>query len=201
MTITLSSLALPIMPLLILSLLRLHSPVDKGSFLRTLSSTPNLDIVFASEPRYSVIRPSKIDIGILTTTPWDLLLLLRGSIPASVQGRIAAEYRITVGIPSRILLTYPSRNAKLLAEAPNVSLTGSLEKAQERMRDSAQNLELSPDLLRFMDELTAEYGEKPVTMLNLLNFEREGKGAYYRYGQVWPHLILISVVVVGLRDS
>ena len=52
------------------------------------------------------------------------------------------------------------------------------------MKDSAQNLELSPDLLRFMDELTAEYGEKPVTMLNLLNFEREGKGAYYRYGQV-----------------
>ncbi|KAL9117000.1 MAG: hypothetical protein Q9187_006467, partial [Circinaria calcarea] len=170
------------MPLLTLSLLRLHNPPDKASLLRTLSSIPDF-LVLASEPRYSVIRPSKIDVSILTATPWDLLLLLHGPIPISVQYLIAAEYTVTAGIPSRLLSTYPSRNAKLLAEAPNVKLTGALEKAQERVKDSAQNLELSPDLLRFMDELTAEYGEKPVTMLNLLNFKREGKGAYYRYGQ------------------
>ena len=173
------------MPLLTLHLLRLHNPSDKPFLLRTLSSNPSLELVLASEPRYPVIRPSKIDVSILTSTAWDLLLLLRrGTLPSPVQNLIAAEYKLTVGIPSKLLSTYPSRNAKLLVEAPNVKLTGSLEKAQDRMKESAQNLELSPDLLKFMDELTEEYGEKPVTMLNLLNFEREGKGAYHRYGQV-----------------
>lgn len=172
------------MPLLTLHLLHLHNPLDKPSLLRTLSSTPSLGLILASETRYPVIRPSKIDVSILTTTPWDLLLLVRGPLPESVHGLIVAEYKLIVGIPSKLLSTYPSRNAKLLVEAPNIKLTGSLEKAQERMKDSAQSLELSPDLLKFMDELTKEYGEKPVTMLNLLNFEREGKGGYYRYGQM-----------------
>lgn len=91
-----------------------------------------------------------------------------------------------MGIPSALVKRYPEHNAKLIADAPNVTLTGALAKAQEKVKDDAQNLELSPELLAFMEELTATYGDKPVTMLNLLQFREGGKGGYYKYGQVCP---------------
>lgn len=89
-----------------------------------------------------------------------------------------------MGVPSKLVNRYPDYNAKLIAEAPNIRLTGALEKAQKMVKDDAQNLELSPELLAFMEELTETYGDRPVTMLNLLQFKEGGKQSYYKYGQV-----------------
>ena len=183
------------MPLTSLHLVRFHDPTRKQAFLQALTSTPRLELILASEPRFLVIRPSGTDTSILLPTDaanqahWHLLLLLKSThqnIPSSLKETfVASEYVVQVGIPSKILFTYPDRNAKLCVDAPNVRLTGSLERARDRkVKDSAQSLELSPDLLSFADHLTKEYGNKPVTMLNLLSFREGGKEKYYQYGQV-----------------
>ena len=183
------------MPLLSLYLIRFHDPTRKQAFLKALYSISDLELVVASEPHHLVIRPSNTDIHTLLPTndslsvQWHLLLLLNGSnqtLPNSLKKEfIALEYTLQVGIPSKIISTYSDRNAKLCVDAPNVRLTGSLERARDHMmNDSAQSLELSPDLLQFADQLTKEYGSKPVTMLNLLSFREGGKEKYYQYGQV-----------------
>lgn len=53
------------------------------------------------------------------------------------------------------------------------------------MKESGQDLELSPDLLRFMEGMEREEGPQPVTMLNLLSFLPDGKPKYYQYGQAF----------------
>lgn len=86
-----------------------------------------------------------------------------------------------MGIPSKLISTLSSRDVKLKREAASVPLTGALDAARGKL--SSQNLELSPDLLKFMDELLKTH-DKPVTMLNLLHFQPGGKPEYYKYGQV-----------------
>ncbi len=175
------------MPLLTLHLLRLSPNKPLPVFIQQLQQIPSIEVIVASQPRHLVIQPTVLDVQTLTSEKWDLLLLLRSpsaALPTPVRSSIAAEYKIAVGVPSKLLARYPEHNAKLITDAPNVKLTGALERAQEKVKDSAQNLELSPELLEFMDELTRTYGDKPVTMLNLLHFNQDGKQSYYKYGQV-----------------
>lgn len=173
------------MPLLTLHLLRLAHPVSVESFLGQLTNTaPAIDIVVASRPRHYVIHTEILDKSSLTNTPWDLMLLVRtsdGNLPESARTQVEEEYKVIVGIPSKLLAAYPEKDHKLKKNAKYAQLTGSLEKA--RVPESSQNLELSPDLLKFMDELMKEY-DGPVTMLNLLHFNEGGKPEYYKYGQV-----------------
>lgn len=175
------------MPLLTLHLLRLTSTKTVPAFIQDVHSHPTITLILASEPRHLVIKPTHLDVSPLTTTKWDLLVLLRSpssTLPAPLQSSVTSEYKLTVGVPSKLVSRYPDHNAKLIAEAPNVKLTGALAKAQEMVKDDGQNLELSPELLAFMEELTETYGDKPVTMLNLLQFNQGGKQDYYKYGQV-----------------
>ena len=175
----------PKMPLATLHLLRLVTSTTIPAFLQKIYRTPSVTLLLASQPQYTVIKPTKLDTNILDTD-FDLLLLLKtpdAALPHSFRPLITVEYKVTVGIPSRILDHYSEHNAKLYADAPNAKLTGALEQAQKRVRKDAQNLELSPDMLRFMDELTRDYGNKPVTMLNLLCFNEGGKPSYAKYGQ------------------
>lgn len=172
------------MPLLTLHLLSLQPGTDVKAFVQSVQSSPDVEVVVASRPRHFVIRPEKIDVNPLTIRKWDLMLLLRSpenGIPPKLRSLISAEYSVNVGIPSKLLKTYPQRDAKLKQEASSAPLTGALEKA--RNKPSSQSLELSPDLLAFMDQLMKEH-DKPVTMLNLLHFQPNGKPEYYKYGQV-----------------
>lgn len=91
-----------------------------------------------------------------------------------------------MGIPGKLLSAYPEKNARLIKEAPSAGLTGSLD--NPKMPDSSQNLELSPDMLEFMEQLLKEH-TGPVTMLNLLKFKPNGKQSYYEYGQ---HFIKVA---------
>ncbi|KAK2743763.1 hypothetical protein FQN57_004700 [Myotisia sp. PD_48] len=182
------------MPLLTLHLLRLQPAIDIREFVRNVRNTAGVEVVVASRARRFIIQPSTLDVDHLTRQKWDLLLLLRSTvdpkdtellsgpsiIPPTLQTAISDEYWLHAGIPSRLLAHYPELDTKLKQEAASVPLTGSLDEA--RSKSSSQNLELSPALVAFMDELVKEH-DKPVTMLNLLHFHPGGKQGYFKYGQ------------------
>ena len=176
------------MPALTLHLFSLAVPPQ--TFIQRLRQH-QVEVVVTSRPQYIVIQPSVLDKNVLTSHKWDLLAVLRipgdgATLPSDLQNVVRDEYRILVGIPSKLLASYPERDAKLKRETASIPLTGSLEQAQSQARSSSQNLEVSPDLLAFMDRLTKEYGDKPVTMLNLLHFHHpNGKQSYYQYGQAF----------------
>jgi hypothetical protein len=180
------------MPAATLHLLTLTKSTTPQSFLHTLKQSPNIKIIVASHPRHIVIHPTILDKNPLATTPWDLLILLTTTnnntvpIPPSLRRDITAEYKLTTGIPSKLLSTYPTRNETLNQSAPSIPLTGSLDKLlAEETKESSQNLEVSPQLLRFMTELDKSH-TGPVTMLNLLHFHHpDGKKSYYQYGQAF----------------
>jgi hypothetical protein len=178
------------MPLLTLHLLSLAPGTEPKGFANSLRSSPavNADVIVASHPRRPVVRPNILDTDRLLNTKWDLLVLLRPrsaraspSLKPLFAGTIREEYFLYTGIPSKLLSTFPAEDARLKREAATAPMTGALEEA--RGKQSSQNLELSPDLLGFMDELTKVH-DKPVTMLNLLHFHPNGKPEYYKYGQV-----------------
>ncbi|KAH0287007.1 hypothetical protein M436DRAFT_38510 [Aureobasidium namibiae CBS 147.97] len=171
------------MPLLNFHLLRLNDDIQPQTFLTHLQKAdPSIKVIVASKPRHFVVKATTQDADILNK-PWDLMLLLQGSkdsLPQSVLQHISSKYSLPVGIPGKLLSAYPEKNARLIKEAPSAGLTGSLD--NPKMPDSSQNLELSPDMLEFMEQLLKEH-DGPVTMLNLLKFKPDGKQSYYQYGQ------------------
>ncbi|KAJ5776404.1 uncharacterized protein N7511_001415 [Penicillium nucicola] len=182
------------MPALTLHLLAIAPPTTPESFVAQLSKSPEARIIVASRPRHTVVHPTILDKHPLTNTKWDLLLLLQPTnpatpstnpIPASLQDAIKSEYKLTAGIPSKLLSTYPEKD-KTLKSTPQPPLTGSLSKAlSKESKSTSQNLELSPDLIAFMDELCKTH-TGPVTMLNLLHFNHpHGKKSYFNYGQAF----------------
>lgn len=178
------------MPLATLHLLRLRDPFSIPAFIQQLQQSPSISVILASKPRYHVIKAAKLDADTLNSA-WDLLLLLQtpdANLPKALRTQVLSEYKLTVGVPSRILKNYPEHNVKLVIEAPNVKLTGALERSQQQTKKDAQNLELSRDLLQFMEQLTQEYGDRPVTMLNLLWFTEDGKPSYAKYGQAFKEV-------------
>lgn len=173
------------MPALTLHLISFKDPsLDPRVFVDKLRASRDVHVVVASRPRHIVVHPGALDGNPLATKKWDLMLLLQGSpIPAHLQSDISAEYRVLAGIPSKLLATYRERDAQLKQSAPP-PLTGSLEELRRSSKQTSQNLEVSPDLLAFMDSLSVEH-DKPVTMLNLLQFHHpDGKKNYFDYGQV-----------------
>lgn len=183
------------MPVATLHLLSLTKSTSPQSFLHQLNQSPDIKIIVASRPRHVVVHPNILDKNPLATEPWDLLVLLTTTqptttssdpIPPKLRQTITAEYKLTTGIPSKLLSTYRARDAQLKQNASSISLTGSLDKVlREGSKESSQNLEVSPELLEFMDQLTKTH-TGPVTMLNLLHFRHPGgKKSYYQYGQAF----------------
>lgn len=185
------------MPALTLHLLAFKdSSYDAKTFVSTLRSYPSVKVVVASRPRHVVVQPTILDANPLLTQKWDLMVLLQPTgeqtseqsslIPSELQDVILTEYRILAGVPSKLLAGFPGRDAQLKKQTPP-PLTGSLSKIRSRSKETSQSLEVSPELLAFMDRLTLEH-DKPVTMLNLLHFHHpDGKKNYFQYGQVSIH--------------
>ena len=185
------------MPALTLHLLAFKdSSYDAKIFVAKLRSYPSVKVVVASRPRHVVVQATSLDVNSLMTQKWDLMLLLQPTggqtyeqsslIPSELQNVILTEYRILAGVPSKLLASFPERDAKLKNQAPP-PLTGSLSKIRSQSKETSQSLEVSPELLAFMDKLTLEH-DKPVTMLNLLHFHHpDGKKNYFQYGQVGIH--------------
>jgi hypothetical protein len=168
--------------------LTLSQSTSAKDFVTSLKKAASTRVIVASRPRRVIISPTILDTTTLLSEPWDLLLLLlppnprEPLFPPTLASQITKEYQIKVGIPSKLLNSYPERDAKLKREARGVPLTGSLDNLSTE--STGENLEVSGDLLRFMNEFSAVY-DKPVTMLNLLHFQRpDGKENYFKYGQV-----------------
>ncbi|KAJ5168784.1 uncharacterized protein N7482_004378 [Penicillium canariense] len=181
------------MPLATLHLLSLTKSTDPQSFLQQLKQSPNTQVIVASRPRHVVIHPTTLDKNPLATNQWDLLVLLLCSqtpnqdpIPPTLRHAVTNEYKLTTGVPSKLLSTYSSRDQTLKQNASEIPLTGSLDKVlREGSKETSQNLEVSPELLQFMTELSKTH-TGPVTMLNLLHFQvPDGRKSYYQYGQAF----------------
>ncbi|KAL4791390.1 hypothetical protein BDV19DRAFT_393135 [Aspergillus venezuelensis] len=179
------------MPALTLHLLSLTN-TSAQSFISELRKSTSTKVVVASRPRRVIISPTILDTKTLLSEPWDLLLLLQPTsnaqgqdspFPSELVAKIKKEYTIPVGIPSKLLSTYPQRDAELKKSASGIPLTGSLDKLGSDV-GKGQNLEVSGELYDFMNEFSKVH-DRPVTMLNLLHFHAQGgKQNYYKYGQV-----------------
>ncbi|KAL2868785.1 uncharacterized protein BJX67DRAFT_37181 [Aspergillus lucknowensis] len=175
------------MPALALLLVSLNPGVDAKDFVQELKKSPNTKVIVASRPRRVIISPTVLDFKPLLSEHWDILLLLQPSnpeeplFPPRLESRIWKTYRLKVGIPSKLLSTYPERDTQLKRDAAGIPLTGSLDNV--KAETSSHNLEISPDLFDFMERFTKIH-DKPVTMLNLLHFHHpDGKKNYFKYGQ------------------
>lgn len=165
------------MPLLTLHLCRLNTFTSNAVFLQELQADPSIEVVVASRPRKVIIKPAGLDSDALSKR-YDIILLLRtpnAAIPSNLRSHVWYEYKINVGIPGNMMSTYPDRNAKLINEAAEVTLTGALEKRGKQ--------ELDTELYTFIEKLTKSYGDKPVTMLNLLHFNDGKEEMYNKYGE------------------
>jgi hypothetical protein len=95
---------------------------------------------------------------------------------------VKRQWTVQAGVPSRILQDFQSKNKRLLHPQPGdvPPLTGSLNKP--RVASSAQALELSPELQKWIEEFGKEEGKGAVSMLNLLAFKPGLKEEYLKYG-------------------
>lgn len=124
---------------------------------------------------------------------WDILLILPSPdpLPPPLHKLVKHQWSIQAGVPSRLLQDYRDKNGNLLRprEEDIPPLTGSLEKGKRMMNpDSAQHLELNPELLSWIEEFTASgtpEGKGAVSMLNLLSFSPGKKGEYLKYGKAF----------------
>ncbi|RFU35053.1 hypothetical protein B7463_g1324, partial [Scytalidium lignicola] len=177
------------MPALVLHLLTLSVPLN--SFLQTLITT-DLNPVTVAKPHRWIIRPTSISTALLTKD-WDLLLILPTSdtsLPSKLKPFITAQWTITFGMPSALFKDYASKNARLQHPEPGdvPPLTGSLDEGKRLIADSAQKLELDPELLKWIESFSPEGGEghgKAMSMLNLLAFKDDMHESYLRYGKAF----------------
>ncbi|RHZ63766.1 uncharacterized protein CDV56_106468 [Aspergillus thermomutatus] len=137
------------MPGLTLHLLALAPSTTAESFLHQLRQSSAVEVILASRPRHIVIPPTLIDSNPLTTTKWDLLVLLQPSsatkeaalesLPPNLQPLVRHEYRLAVGIPSKLLSNYDDRDRSLKRTASSVPLTGSLTNARQKSSSKNRN--------------------------------------------------------------
>lgn len=177
------------MPSCTLHLLALDPVSSLEFFLADLHSSRN--VIFASRPRHTIIPPTSLDKDRLIKSKWDLLVLIQTApdttalpIPEPLQNKVKDEYRVHVGIPSKLVSTYTARHDALKKAALSVPLTGSLSTLLSN-KSSTEDGEVPPELLSFMETLMRTH-PGPVTMFNLLHFHQpDGKKSYYKYGQAF----------------
>ncbi|KAH6715916.1 hypothetical protein BKA61DRAFT_478504 [Leptodontidium sp. MPI-SDFR-AT-0119] len=209
------------MPLCTIHLLSLLDPLP--TFLQTLSSTPLKPLTISRVIRWIILPTSLSTVPLLAQNiHWDILLILPSpsntSLPASLQKQIKHQWSIEAGVPSRLLKDYEARNRRLLCpEKGDVpSLTGRKNKI---LKESSQDLELSPELLSWIEEFSSggggdgeggtKEGNGAVSMLNLLAFNDGMKEEYLKYGRAFAESAgrrrgglakIVGSVVKGDRD-
>lgn len=139
-----------------------------------------------------VIIPSFLSLELLRSK-WDVVLLLEGpfGLASTVQELVEEDWKVEVGVPSRILKDFAQRNQALLYPTPGSvpPLTGALEKRHSPAPSSAQDLELSDELLEWINKFKAAEGAGAVTMLNILAFKEGMKSEYLKYGQAFSESV------------
>ncbi|PSN70893.1 hypothetical protein BS50DRAFT_269210 [Corynespora cassiicola Philippines] len=184
------------MPLYTLSLLSLRPSTPLPLFLASLNSSPTPPLLTSLIHRW-IILPTTLSTPALLAQNihWDLLVILPAGtpLPPAASRSVAHEWRITAGLPSRVVRSFSERNRALVKgenEAP--SLEGLLESGSAERAESSQALELSDELKGWIREFYAGHGPEAkgaVSMLNLLAFKEGMKGSYLRYGKAFAESI------------
>jgi hypothetical protein len=171
------------MPICTLRLLSLGVPIPQ--FLQSLSSSKVKPLVISRVVRWIILPTSTSTSELLAQNiHWDILLILPSTdpLPQDLQKLVQHQWSVQAGVPSRLVQDFEAKNKKLLKpEKSDVPpLTGALDRAS--IADSAQGLELSPELLRWAEEFGKAEGSGAVSMLNLLAFKPGLKSEYLKYG-------------------
>jgi len=171
------------MPICSIHLISLDVPVPE--FLSELSSSTLKPLTIARVVHWIILPTlTSTDPLLAQNIHWDILLTLPNTepFPSNLQKLIKHQWSVQAGIPSRILLDFKAKNKSLLRPEPGdvPALTGSL--VNPRIADSAQALELSPELRTWIEEFGNAEGAGAVSMLNLLAFKPGLKEEYLKYG-------------------
>ena len=134
-------------------------------------------------------RPSQKHL-LQPSLPWDVLLIFEkalDSLPKELQPLVNEQWSIAAGVPSKLLSSFESINARLLHPSTEKvpSLTGAL--SHPRIAESSQKLELGNELRQWI--VSGQGPNGPVSMLNLLTFEHGKKGEYLKYGKAFAESI------------
>ncbi|KAE9976844.1 hypothetical protein EG328_002372 [Venturia inaequalis] len=178
------------MPLCTLHLLSLTPTTTISSFLSSLRSASLTPIIQSKVIRWIILPKALSTVPLLAhNTHWDLLILLPGtsSLPISISSQLAAEWHVTVGIPSRLLKDFAAKNNTLLNPPPGSVKPA--EKPDQTEASSTQNLELTPELASWIDSLPSARRNHPISMLNLLAFVPGRKEEYLKYGAAFAKSI------------
>jgi hypothetical protein len=124
-------------------------------------------------------------VSTLQATKWDVIVLYPCVVEMSdglLKKHAAHIYNLQIGISSKLLAGYKSRNKSLLDHtAPKPQLTGSLDKPPTA--ESSKNLELTPDLRAWFS--SPDGLKTPPSMLNFLTFNPGMHDSYVLYGQTF----------------
>lgn len=176
------------MPACTLYLLALRAPLSQ--FLSTLSSANLQPLTVAKVIRWIILPTTSTDQLLAQNISWDLLLILPDTspLPSNLSSLIKHEFRITAGVPSRLLTNYAAKNKQLLH--PELSsippLSGSL--SHPLLSPSAQPLALTTTLQSWITSFSQTHPQ-PVSMLNLLAFYPDRKDQYLTYGRAFASSI------------
>lgn len=177
------------MPICTVQLLSLDCSID--TFLTALRNSSLKPLTLARVVRW-IITPTILSREPLLSQspPWDLLLILPDavrSLPTELESLVRRTWSIQAGVPSKVISSFESANARLLHPPPNTvpPLTGSISDRQKA--DSAQSLELTDDLQSWIQGGRAPKGA--ISMLNLLAFKPGLKEQYLKYGKAFSESV------------
>jgi len=178
------------MPICTVHLLSLNVPLSQ--FIGALSKSAITPLTIGRVVRW-IITPTIISVDPLLRkdTNWDVLLIMPNTdgLPKALSQMVSKEWTVKAGVPSRLLQDFAAKNERLLSPRPGdiPPLTGALDSPQKT--DSAQSLELSDELHRWIQMFGEQEGRGAVSMLNLLAFKDGMKGEYLKYGKAFSESI------------
>lgn len=183
------------MPLCTLHLVSLNPSTPLSTFLPTLQSSPTPPLLISRVIRW-IILPAHLSTAHLLAQniKWDLLVLMpnTGPLPDGALALIHHHWRITAGVPGRLINGFAAKNEKLLRPDPGHVPPLPPTSAGEGLAESSQGLELSRELdgwiTRFQKSGSDE-AHGAVSMFNLLAFLPGKKGEYLEYGKAFGETV------------
>ena len=189
------------MPLVNLHLLHISPALPLREALKVLSATEPAPLVLSIPVRWIITPNSVAGEGSSTSspspllrTPWSLLVITSASnLPSSITSQLLDHFHLQVGVPSRLLQDWETKNQALLHPEPSAvaPLTGSLD--NPRFGKSGQTIELTESLLQWIEQIkaaapsNASWRTSAISMLNLLAFKPspQSHANYLKYGKAF----------------
>jgi len=157
-------------------------------FIQQIKSSQEQPLVVSRVVRW-MITPTQLSVDPLLKLQWDVLVIYKGTtgLPASIKALTKDIFTIQAGIPSSIVNNFATTNKRLLQPEHVPDLTGALDRP--RVADSAQNLEYTNDIQKWIGKWDPNNNKGAVSMLNLLAFKPGMHEEYLKYGKAFAQSI------------